>query len=161
MYLIAKDKAGYQAIPIKPGDSWEFSKLLAGNREVRIILRVRGRRYRLYSTRDLTAKYTRLTREQLIPMCDDIIASVSECIANQESYIDFVRITAATECRYHARWRDKGLIAPIPMERYYGHTVDSKTEQLISYVRVDMDDLVVMDHEPPVDVDIEQEDLPY
>lgn len=42
MYLIALQKGGYQAIPIKSEDKWDFRKLLVGRREVRIILRVRG-----------------------------------------------------------------------------------------------------------------------
>lgn len=160
MYLIAMQKGGYQAIPIKSGDSWDFHKLFVGKREVRIILRVRGRRYLLYSTRDLTAKHTRLAREQILPLCDEIIAIASERINSADEYIDFTRIAAAAECRHHARWRDRGLIAPIPQERYYGHPVDPKTEQLMSYVRIELDDLIVMDHEPPVD-GCAQEELPY
>ena len=57
MYLIAMQKGGHQAIPIKSGNMWDFHKLFVGRREVRIILRVRGRRYLLHHTRDLAAKY--------------------------------------------------------------------------------------------------------
>lgn len=39
------------------------------------------------------------------------------------------------------------------------HPLNSKTQQLVSYVRVEHPDIVLMDHEPPVDV--AQEELPY
>ena len=41
MYLITKQQGGYQAIPIKTEDKWDFRKLLVGRREIRIILHVR------------------------------------------------------------------------------------------------------------------------
>lgn len=42
MYLIAKQQGGYQAIPIKAEDRWDFHKLFVGQREIRIILRIRA-----------------------------------------------------------------------------------------------------------------------
>ena len=56
MYLITKQTGGYQAIPIKTGDRWDFHKLFVGRREIRIILRIRGHRYLLYHTREITKK---------------------------------------------------------------------------------------------------------
>lgn len=159
MYLIAKQQGGYQAIPIKTKDRWDFHKLLVGRREVRIILRVRGRRYLLYHTREITDQYPRLTRAQLTLLCDEIIAATSERISRGQKYIEFGRLSAAAECRHQRHWRDLGLITPATPEQYHGHPIDPKTEQLVSYVRVDLDDIVVMDHEPPVDC--EQEELPY
>ena len=159
MYLIAKQTGGYQAIPIKTGDKWDFRKLLVGRREVRIILRVRGRQYLLYHTRELTQKYPFLRQEHLIPLCDEIIAATSERIATGQKYIDFERITAAAECRHQRRWRDQGMITPATPELYHGHSIDAKAEQLVSYVKIDLADIVVVDHEPPVDCD--QEPLPY
>ena len=159
MYLIDKRQGGYKAIPIKAGDKWDFRKLFVGRREVRVILRVRGRQYLLYHTREITAKYPMLTRVQLTPLCDEIIAAVSERIRRGDTYSDFEKIAAAAECRHQRRWRDLGLITPATPEQYHGHPIDPKTEQLVSYVRVDLDDIVVMDHEPPVDC--EQEELPY
>lgn len=159
MYLIAMQRNGHQAIPIRAGDKWDFHKVFAGHLEVRVVLRLRGRRYMLYSTNTLTAKYPKLKQEHLIPFCDEIIAKTSERIESGDEYIDFIRIAVAIECHHHARWRDKGLIAPMPPEQYYGHPIDPKAEQLVSYVRGDLDDLIVMDHEPPVDV--KQEELPY
>ena len=160
MYLITKQQSGYQAIPIKAEDRWDFHKLFVGRKEIRIILRLRGRRYLLYHTRELTAKYPKLTRAQLTPLCDEIIASVSDRITHGDEYIDFGKIAAAAECRHHAHWRDKGLFALIPMEDYFGHPIDPKSEQLMSHVRVDLDGLIVMDHEPPV-YDCVQDELPY
>ena len=159
MYLIARQQGGYQAIPIKAEDRWDFSKLLIGKREVRIILRVRGRRYLLYHTRDLVTKYPTLRIPQLTLLCDDIIAATSERIEGKQKYIEFERLAAAAECRHQRRWRDQGLISPATPELYYGHPIDAKTDQLVSYVQVTLDDIVLIDHEPPVDCD--QEELPY
>lgn len=61
MYLIAKQKGGYHAIPIKTGDKWDFHKVFVGHKEVRIVLHVRGRRYLLYHTRELSTKFPQLT----------------------------------------------------------------------------------------------------
>ena len=126
---------------------------------MRIILRLRGRRYLLYHTREITAKYPKLTRAQLTPLCDEIITAVSERIGRGDGYIDFEKIAATTECRHQQRWRDQGLISPATLELYHGHPIDPKTDQLVSYVQVSLDDIVVMDCEPPVDC--EQEELPY
>jgi hypothetical protein len=159
MYLIAKQQGGYQAIPIKVEDRWDFSKLLIGKQEVRIILRLRGRRHLLYHTRDLATKYPTLRIPQLTILCDEIIAKTSECIERGDEYIDFEKIAAAAECRHQRRWCELGLISPATPELYHGHSIDAKAEQLVSYVKIDLADIVVVDHEPPVDCD--QEPLPY
>ena len=67
MYLIAKQTGGYQAIPIKARDKWDFHKLTIGMQEIRIIFRLHGRRYLLYHTREITKKYPGLRREHLVP----------------------------------------------------------------------------------------------
>ena len=159
MYLIAKQTGGYQAIPIKARDKWDFHKLTIGMQEIRIIFRLHGRRYLLYHTRELPPKYPGLRREHLVPLCDEIIAKTSECIAGGQKYIEFEKITAPAECRHQRHWRNLGLITPATPEQYQGHPIDPKTEQLVSYVRVDLDDIIVMAHEPPVDC--VQEELPY
>ena len=159
MYLIAVQKGGHQAIPIRNGDKWDFRKLLVGRKEVRIILRVQGRQYLLYHTRELPQKYPSLSREHLVPLCDEIIAKTSECIVGGQKYIEFERLAASAECRHQRHWRDLGMIYPTTPEQYNGHPIDPKTDQLVSYVRVDLDDIVVMDCEPPVDC--EHEELPY
>ena len=159
MYLIAKQRGGYQAIPIKTGATWDFSKLLIGRKEVRIILRLRGRQYLLYHTRDLVAKYPELRMAQLTILCDEIIANVSEQITNQQQYIEFERVCKAAECRHQRRWREQGLITPTTPELCHGHPIDPQTEILSTHVRVDQDNIIIMDHEPPVDC--VQEELPY
>ena len=159
MYLIAKQQGGYQAISIKAGDKWDFHKLFVGRREVRIILRVRGRRYLLYHTRDLAAKYPLLKMSQMTILCDEIIAATSERIASGQKYIEFDKIAATAECRHQRRWRDLGLISPATPAAYHGHPVDPKTDQLVSHVRIDLEDIIVIDHAPPIDCD--QEELPY
>ena len=159
MYLIAKQRGGYQAIPIKTGATWDFSKLLIGRKEVRIILRLRGRQYLLYHTRDLVAKYPTLRIPQLTLLCDEIIAATSERIEGKQKYIEFDRIVGTAECRHQRRWRDQGLITPTTPAAYHDYPIDPKTDQLVSCVRVDHDDIIIMDHEPPADVG--QEELPY
>ena len=159
MYLIAKQRGGYQAIPIKTGATWDFSKLLIGRKEVRIILRLRGRQYLLYHTRDLVAKYPELRMAQLTILCDEIIANVSEQITNQQQYIEFERVCKAAECRHQRRWREQGMITPATPELYHGHPIDPQTEILSTQVQVDQDNIIIMDHEPPADVG--QEELPY
>jgi hypothetical protein len=159
MYIITKQQGGYKAIPMKTGDRWDFHKLTIGKQEIRIIFRLHGRRYLLYHTRELTPKYPFLSQEHLIPLCDDIIAATSEQITNQQQYIEFEKVCKAAECRHQRRWRDQGLISPTTPELYYGHPIDAKTDQLVSYVQVTLDDIVLIDHEPPVDCD--QEELPY
>ena len=159
MYLIAKQRGGYQAIPIKTGATWDFSKLLIGRKEVRIILRLRGRQYLLYHTRDLVAKYPELRMAQLTILCDEIIANVSEQITNQQQYIEFERVCKAAECRHQRRWHDQGLITPATPELYHGHPIDPQTQILSTQVQVDQDNIIIMDHEPPADVG--QEELPY
>lgn len=159
MYLIAKQTGGYQAIPIKTGDRWDFHKLLIGRKEARIILRVRGRRYLIYHTRTLAAKYPDLKMPQMTILCDEIIAATSERIASGQKYIEFDRLAAATECRHQQHWRDQGLITPATPELYHGHPVDPKTEQLVSHVRIDLEDIIVIDHSHPIDC--EEEELPY
>lgn len=159
MYLIAKQQGGYQAIPINAGDRWDFRKLLVGRKEVRIILRVRGRQYLIHHTRELTQKYPHLNREHLIPLCDEIIAATSERIASGQKYIQFERLAATAECRHERHWRDLGLITPATPAAYHGHPIAPKTEQLVSRVRVDLGDIIVIDHAPPIDC--EQEELPF
>ena len=159
MYIITKQQGGYKAIPMKTGDRWDFHKLTIGKQEIRIIFRLHGRRYLLYHPRELTKKYPVLRREHLIPLCDEIIAATSERITSGQKYIEFERLAAAAECRHQRHWRNLGLISPATPELYHGHPIDPKTDQLVSYVRVDLDDIVVIDHEPPVDC--VQEELPY
>ena len=159
MYLIAKQTGGYQAIPIKARDKWDFHKLTIGKQEIRIIFRLHGRRYLLYHTRELPPKYPGLRREHLVPLCDEIIAATSDRIASGQKYIEFERLAAAAERRHQQRWRGQGLISPATPELYHGHPIDRQTEVLSTHVRVDLEDIIVMRHEPPVDCD--QEPLPY
>ena len=56
------------------------------------------------------------------------------------------------------RWRDQELII-LTTPVFYMAPIDIKTEHLVSYIRVDLDDIVAMDCVPPVDN--EQEELPY
>lgn len=159
MYIITKQQGGYKAIPMKTGDRWDFHKLTIGKQEIRIIFRLHGRRYLLYHTRELTQKYPGLRREHLIPLCDEIIAATSERIASGPKYIDFERLAAAAECRHQRRWREQGLITPTTPAAYHDYPIDPKTDQLVSCVRVDHDDIIIMDHELPADC--EEEEPPY
>lgn len=159
MYVIAKAKDGYRAILIRNSDSWDLYKVQAGSREQRIVLRIKGRRYLLYTTKKLTAKYPLLGWAQLTPLCDEIMAQVQGRILNQQEYIDVTKIAGASECKHHRDWCLKGLISPADPEDYFGHPIDPKAEQLISLVHFDLSDFILVDSEPPTDV--EQEELPY
>ena len=160
MFLITKEKCGYQAIRIRPEDTWDFRKVLPGRTEVRIVLRVRGRRYLLYSTLELSKQYPTLKRPQLTLLCDEIITMLSEQISCGQEYINFERVAGTVELRHRRRWIANGLIPFGSMSEYHGHPIDSKAEILATCVQVDLSDIILMDHEPPVD-DVEQEGLPY
>ena len=161
MFLITKEKCGYQAIRIRPEDTWDFRKVLPGRTEVRIVLRVRGRQYLLYHTRDLSHKYPMLKRPQLILLCNEIITILSGKIASGQEYINFETIASAVERRHCKRWCEQGLIPMVTLEEYFGHPIDTKAEILATRVQVDLSDIILMDHEPPIDADVEQEELPY
>jgi hypothetical protein len=161
MFLIVRQKGGHQAIPIRPEDRWDFHKVLPGRTEVRIVLRVRGRRYLLYTTCELSKQYPALKRTQLILLCDDIIATLSEQISCGKEYINFERVASAVELRQRRSWIANGLIPLSSMAEYHGHPIDPKADILTTRVQVDLSDIILMDHEPPIDVEVEQEDLPY
>jgi hypothetical protein len=161
MFLIVRQKGGHQAIPIRPEDSWDFHKVLPGRTEVRIVIRIRGRRYLLYHTRDLSHKYPMLKRPQLILLCNEIIEILSEQITNEQEYIQFERVATAVELRHRRSWIAKGLIPLSSMAEYHGHPIDAKAEILATRVQVDLSDIILMDHEPPIDAEVEQENLPY
>lgn len=161
MFLIVKEKGGYRAIPIRPEDKWDFYKVLVGRTEVRIVLRVRGRRYLLYTTCELSKQYPTLKRTQVILLCDDIIATLSEQISCGQDYIQFERAATATELRHRKHWIANGLIPFGSMSEYHGHPIDPKADILATRVQVDLSDIILMDHEPPIDAEVEQENLPY
>ena len=160
MLLIVKQKGGHQGISIKAGVSWEFLKVLPGRREVRIVLRVRGRRFLLYTTRELSKKYPSLRRTHLMLMCDEIIGMVSERITRGQEYINFDHIAGAVELRHRRRWCELGLIQMNTMEEYHAHPIDPKSEVLVNHVRVDQPQIIVMGSESPTD-EAGQEELPY
>ena len=128
---------------------------------MRIVLRVRGRRYLLYTTCELSKQYPALKRTQLILLCDDIIATLSEQISCGQEYIQFERAATATELQHRKHWIANGLIPMDSLAEYHGYSIDNKAEVLTTRVRVDIPDVIHMDHEPPIDVEVEQEDLPY
>jgi hypothetical protein len=47
------------------------------------------------------------------------------------------------------------------LTEYHGHPIDPKAEIMTTHVNVDLSDIILMDHEPPIDVEVEQEELPY
>ena len=161
MFLIVRQKGGHQAIPIRPEDRWDFHKVLPGRTEVRIVIRIRGRRYLLYSTLELSKQYPTLKRPQLTLLCDEIITMLSEQISCGQEYINFERVAGMVEFRHRRRWIANGLIPMDSLAEYHGHSIDNKAEVLTTRVRVDIPDVIHMDHEPPIDVEVAQEDLPY
>ena len=116
MYVIAKEKGQYIAIPIPEGASWEFYKIRVGRKELRVVLRVKGRRYLIYKTGSLAVKYQRVQGEHLELLCDEIIAMASEQIAKQQEYVDFLKIAETAECSHRCLWGKQGLTPEIPMD---------------------------------------------
>lgn len=160
MLLIVRQKGGHQGISIKEGAQWDFLKVLPGRTEVRIVFRVRGRRFLLYTTRELSKKYPSLRRTHLMLLCDEIIAMVSERITSGQEFINFDHIAGAVELRYRRRWCELGLIQMNTMEEYHAHPIDPKTEVLVIHVRVDQPQIITMESESPID-EVVQEELPY
>lgn len=62
---------------------------------------------------------------------------MSGFIRIRQEYIDLGRIVGAAKCNHHGLWRNKWTITPVYLEQYHGHPIDFKTEQLVSYVRID------------------------
>ena len=159
MYIIAKREGGFQAIPIRKTDNWCLYKLKVGRTERRVILQVRGRKYVVYTTKLIQAKHPDVSTEQLEVLSDEIMGELQCCILRAEDYVDVPKIAEVVALRNVKHWMEKGLLPIISLEDYYGHPIDPAAQQLVMHVRVDLSDLIIMDHEPPVDC--EQEELPY
>jgi hypothetical protein len=86
---------------------------------------------------------------------------LSEQISYDQEYINFEKVAGTVEFRHRRRLIANGLIPFGSMSEYHGHPIDSKAEILATCVQVDLSDIILMDHEPPIDVEVEQEDLPY
>lgn len=159
MYVITEMRGGYRAIPIRRTDNWGVYKLRVGRTECRIILQVRGRKYMVYSTNAIRAQNPGMVTEQLDSLCDEIMGDLQCRMLRAEEYVDLPKIAGIIE-RKHARcWMETGLLPIKSLETYYGHPLDPAAQQLVAYVHVEMPDIILLDHEPPADV--EQEDLPY
>ena len=159
MYVIAKMKGGFQAIPIHRNDNWCIHKLKVGRTERRIILQVRGRKYVAYTTNSIRAKYPNVRTEQLDALCDEIMGELQCRILRAEDYVDVPKIAEIVELKNAKHWMETGVLPVTSLEDYYGHPLDPAAKQLVTHVRVDISDIIIMDHEPPVDC--EQEELPY
>ena len=159
MFLIYKYKGQHQAVPIHAGETWDFHKVHPGRQEVRIVLRVRGRRHLLYTTRALTAKYPELTWANLTLMCDEMIGAAADRIERNQECIDFPRIAEDIERKCYRHWCEQGQITTSSQEEMYGRPLNPQSQQLVAHVRVEFPDVVIMETETPTDV--EQEELPY
>ena len=159
MYVIAKMQGGYRAIPIRSTDNWSVYKLRVGCTERRIVLQVRGRKYVVYSTKSIRAKFPDIRTEQLDTLSDEIMAELQCCILRAEDYVDVPKIAEIVELKNAKHWMETGVLPVTSLGAYYGHPLDPAAKQLVTHVRVDISDIIIMDHEPPVDC--EQEELPY
>ena len=159
MYVITEMQGGYRAVPIRSTDNWNVYKLRVGRTERRIILQVHGRRYVVYSTNSIRAQYPGIGTEQLDTLSDEIMAELQCRILRAEDYVDLPKIAEIAELKNVKSWMETGVLSVTSLEAYYGHPPDPAAEQLVTHVRVDLSDLIIMDHEPPVDC--EQEELPY
>lgn len=159
MYVIAKMQGGYRAILIRKTDNWSAYKLRVGRTERRIVLQVRGRKYVVYSTKSIRAKFPDIRTEQLDTLSDEIMAELQCRILRAEDYVDVTRIAEIAERKNVKSWMETGVLPVTSLEAYYGHPLNPAAEQLVTHVRVDISDIIIMDHEPPVDCI--QEELPY
>ena len=159
MYVIAEMQGGYRAIPIHKTDNWSVYKLRVGRTERRIVLQVRGRKYVVYSTKSIRAKFPDIRTEQLDTLSDEIMAELQCRILRAEDYVDLPKIAEIAERKNVKSWMKTGVLPVTSLEAYYGHPLDPAAKQLVTHVRVDISDIIIMDHEPPVDC--EQEELPY
>ena len=159
MYVIAKMMGGFRAIQIRRTDNWGVYKLRVGRTERRIILQVRGSRYVVYSTNSIRAQYPRIGTEQLDTLSDEIMAELQCRILRAEDYVDVPKIAEIVELKNAKHWMETGVLPVASLEAYYGHLIDPVAQQLVTQVCVDISDIIIMDHEPPVDC--EQEELPY
>ena len=159
MYVIAEMQGGYRAILIRRTDHWCLYKLRVGCTERRIVLQVRGRKYVVYSTKSIRAKFPDIRTEQLDTLSDEIMAELQCRILRVEDYVDLPEIAEIAELKNVKRWMETGVLPVASLEAYYGHLIDPVAQQLVTQVCVDMSDIIIMDHEPPIDC--EQEELPY
>lgn len=149
MYVITKRDKAYRAIPIHAGDDWGINVAPDGKTDHRIILRVNQKHYQLYSTR--TMVWRDLNMEDLRAVCKEIIAAIYDSILHRQDLIDVPLIAHVVAAKHKHKCG--------ALEEYFGHLLDPKAQQLVSFVRVDHPDIIQTNHEPPDDV--EQEDLPY
>ena len=159
MYVITEMQGGYRAILIRRTDNWSAYKLRVGRTERRIILQVRGRKYVAYTTNSIRAKYPNVRREQLDTLCDEIMGELQCRILRAEDYVDVPKIAEIVELKNAKHWMETGVRPFTSLEAYYGHPLDPAAEKMVTHVRVDVSDIIIMDHEPPVDC--EQAELPY
>lgn len=80
-------------------------------------------------------------------------------ILRAEDYVDVPKIAEIVELKNAKHWMKKGLLHIKSLEDYYGHPIEPDAKQLVTHVCVDISDIIIMDHEPPVDCI--QEELPY
>ena len=159
MYVIAEMKGGFRAILICRTDNWCLYKLRVGHTERRIILQVRGRKYVVYTTKPIRAKYPDIRTEQLDVLSDEIMADLQCRILRAEDYVDVPKIAKIAALKNVKHWMETDELPITSLEAYYGHPLDPAAQQLVTRVRVDMSDIIIMDHVPPVDCI--QEELPY
>lgn len=159
MYVITEMQGGYRAILIRRTDNWSAYKLRVGRTERRIVLQARGRKYVVYSTKSIRAQFPDIRTEQLDTLSDEIMAELQCRILRAEDYVDVPKIAEIVELKNAKHWMETGVLPVTSLEAYYGHPLDPAAQKMVTHVRVDMSDIIIMDHEPPVDC--EQEELPY
>lgn len=159
MYVIAEMQGGYRAIPIHKTDNWSVYKLRVGRTERRIVLQVRGRKYVVYTTKPIRAKHPDILTEQQEVLSNEIMEEIQCKILRTEDYVDVPKIAEIAERKNVKRWMETGVLPVTSLEAYYGHPLDPAAEKMVTNVRVDVSDIIIMDHEPPIDCI--QEELPY
>lgn len=113
----------------------------------------------VYSTNAVRTQYSALKTEMLEELSIAIMDELCDHIRSQMEYVDLPKIIKIAELKMIRQWMQRGLLPITSLEAYSGHPLDPATQQLVTHVRVEFPDIILMDHEPPTDV--EQEELPY
>lgn len=113
----------------------------------------------VYSTNAIRAQNPGMVTEQLDSLCGEIMGELQCRMLRAEECVDLPKIAGIIEKKHVRYWMEAGQLPITSLEAYYGHPLDSAAQQLVAYVCVEMPDIILLDHEPPAD--IEQEDLPY
>lgn len=155
MYLIAENQGAYIAYPIHPDDQWDIRTMPDGERDRYILCRINGKEYLLFASRKLCISYSCVDAAHIDALCNSIIEAIYQRILQSPECVDISWIINTILGQHQIRWRSAGLLPPEILE----YPENPNVAILTSCVRIEMVDVIRMDHEPPTDEC--DEELPY